>query len=82
MYRGYKETLVNPFGLTNVQVTTIQMLTNGYSQKDVARMQCVSLGAIKDRMSEIRMKLDVDTTLQAVAMWIREVEFADQQVAA
>jgi DNA-binding NarL/FixJ family response regulator len=68
--------------LTNKQRDTIQMLANGYSQKDIAKMHGVSWAAIKDRMFWIRMKLDVDTTLQAVAVWIREVEFADYQIAA
>jgi DNA-binding NarL/FixJ family response regulator len=81
-YNEHNEIHENPFGLTNKQRDTIQMLANGYSQKDVAKMQGVSWAAIKDRMFWIRMRMDVDTTLQAVVLWIREVEFADHQVAA
>lgn len=74
------EAVENPFGLTNKQRDTIQMLANGYSQQDVAKMQCVSLGSIKERLWWIRTRMGVDTTLQAVALWIREVEFADYQL--
>ena len=81
-YNEHNEIYENPFGLTNKQRDTIQMVVNGYSQKRIAELHGVSEPAIKDRMFWIRMKMDVSSTLQAVVTWVREVEFADQQAAA
>jgi DNA-binding NarL/FixJ family response regulator len=80
-YNEEHETHNNPFGLTNLQVQTIQLVANGYAQADVARLLHISLGAVKERMTMIRAKMDVDTSLQAAVLWIREVEFAEQQAA-
>lgn len=69
---------LNPFGLSDVQVQTIQMVVNGYSQPQAARMLNVSLGSVKDRMHWIRLRMGVDTTLQAAVLWVREVECGDR----
>ena len=72
----------NPFGLTNRERDILQMATNGYSQRDVAKFCNVTEATVKFHMGNVRMKMDASTTLQAVVTWIREVEFADQPVAA
>ena len=76
-YNEHNEIYENPFGLTDKQRDTIQMLVNGYSQKHIAQFHGVSAPAIKGRMDMIRMKMDVPTTIQAVVLWVREVEFAE-----
>lgn len=73
-YNEQYEISVNPFGLTNVQVQTMQVMCNGYSTKGAAKVLHVSEGSVKERLAMIRSKMDVDTTLQAAVMWVREVE--------
>jgi DNA-binding CsgD family transcriptional regulator len=68
----------NPFGLTNRERDILQMMTNGYSYKEVAKLSYLAESTVKFHMENVRFKMEASTTLQAVVTWIREVEYGDQ----
>lgn len=57
--------------LTDSQVETIRMLSEGISQEEIAKLEGVSRDAVKKRVERIRIRLNVKNTTEIVAYSIR-----------
>ena len=51
--------------LTEAQAETLRLAAQGLSYKQIAHRRHVTVGAVKETLQRVRVKLQVDTTIEA-----------------